>query len=259
MDHAASCGGGWLPLIFHHVRDDCSAPDAPSAYCFELGELHELAAALATGERCYDAEGQEQCYDISVAPVSTVLGDVELLPAPLEVFAARNGSLERTLASGNTECIQYSQGSGGTARFARSTEHSRTGLASEGMQISEPYVTPAEIRVTRDFGACAILATEGQGYHFTLYYRAAPEAAVPTLRFIVYRLTDGYVWEKLTMGQAFSALNPGQWIRRTFTTRAVPANTIALSFGLRLESAGAVHVDDFAVAPAPARTVDLAD
>lgn len=252
MDSAASCGGGWLPLIFHHVREDCSAPGTPSQYCFESAELRELAAALAVGERCYEVDGREHCYEISVDPVSTTLGAAELAPPPPEVFAARNGSLERTLASGNTECIQHFQSPGGTARFGRSTELARTGGASEHMEISEPYLTPAEIRVTRDFGACSVFATEGQPYHFTLYYRASPDAPVPTLRFIVYRLTEGYTWERWTVGQPFSALRPGQWVRRTFTTRPVPPGTVTLSFGLRLESAGSVHVDDFAVAPAAA-------
>lgn len=249
MDHAASCGGGWLPLIFHHVRPDCSLPDAPSQYCFESGELDDLALALSSGERCREVDGREDCYGVSVAPVSEVVAEAEPPPPP-EVFVTRNGSLERTLASGSTECIQAFQSAGGTARFSRSTELSRTGSASERMEIAAPYVTPAELRITRDFGACSLFATPGQSYHFTLYYRAAPDGPVPTLRFVVYRLTDRYTWERWTVGQPMLARTPGQWVRRTFTTRAVPADTVALSFGLRQESAGAVNVDDFAVAPA---------
>jgi hypothetical protein len=38
-------------------------------------------------------------------------------------------------------------------------------------------------------------------------------------------------------------------VRRSFTTLAVPDGTLALSFGLRLQSAGGVSVDDFAIAP----------
>jgi hypothetical protein len=42
-----------------------------------------------------------------------------------------------------------------------------------------------------------------------------------------------------------------RWVRRSFTTGAAPEGTIAISFGLRLESVGGVSVDDFEIAPAP--------
>jgi hypothetical protein len=48
----------------------------------------------------------------------------------------------------------------------------------------------------------------------------------------------------------FAAASPGEWVRRSFTTPGVPDSTLALSFGLRLESVGAVSVDDLAIAPA---------
>lgn len=247
IDHVAECGGGWLPLIFHHVRDRCSGPDAPAAYCFELEELERLAAALASGERCRErAEGDRACYRIRVAPISAVLGDAELLPA-YEAFAARNASLERTLASGRTECMQFAQGSAGTAVFSRSTLLAHSGQASEGMHIAPPYVAPAELRVTRDFGACAIFATEGAQYELSLLYRTAPEAPAPTLRFVVHRLTREYAWQTWVTGPAFAAVAPGSWVRQPFTTPPAAADTVALSFGLRLESAGTVHVDDFEV------------
>jgi hypothetical protein len=252
MDNAASCGGGWLPLVFHHFREDCSAADAPARYCFQFSELDSLAAALAAGERCHDAEGQEACYRISVAPVSAALGVTELSPLPPEAFAARNSSLERTLASGNTECIQRTQATGGSISFARSTELAHSGQASERMQILEPYVGPAEITIKRDYGACAIFAGENQPYQLSLYYRAEPDGPLPTLRFVVYRLTQGYVWQEWSIGRAAPARSPGRWVLRSFLTRPVPADTLALSFGLRQESAGAVQVDDFAVAAAPA-------
>ena len=247
MDHASACGGGWLPITFHHVLESCSGPDAPSGYCFETAELSKLVGELAKGERCPEDGTGRHCYAVQVVPVSGVLGETELSPAPAEVFAARNASLERTLASGNTECVQHLQGSQGTATFARSTELAHTGQASERMEIIEPYLSPAEILVTRDYGACSVFATEGQSYQLSLYYRADPDSASPLLRFVVYRLTRDYAWRQWTIGRSALAQTPGKWVWRTFTTRPVPPDTLALSFGLRQESAGAVNVDDFSV------------
>lgn len=243
MDHAVSCGGDWLPLIFHHLRTDCSAADGPGSFCFDVAELERLASALATGARCPE-DGSAPCYRISVLPVSDALGTTELLPAP-EVFALRNPSLERTLASGSTECIQSTQGSQGTAVFSRSTTIARTGVASERLEIVEPFVAPAELRIARDFGACSPFASVGRAYALSLHYLAEPAPVPPTLRFVTYRLTSDYVWELWATTEPFSAVTPGQWVRQSFTTAPVPEGTLAFSFGVRQESAGVINVDDF--------------
>lgn len=245
MDHAMSCGGGWLPLIFHHLRSDCAEPDAPGSFCFSFAELERLSAALAAGARCPSAD-RASCYRISVQTVSGALGATAPSPA-LEVFALRNPSLERTLASGSTECAQATQGTGGTALLSRSTL-ARTGAASQRMEIAEPFAAAAEIRITRDFGACSPFASEGRAYDLGLHYRAEPGTA-PTLRFVTYRLTSDYVWQLWTTSEPFAALAPGEWVRHGFRTEPVPAGTVAFSFGLRLESAGAVNVDDLEGVP----------
>jgi peptidoglycan/xylan/chitin deacetylase (PgdA/CDA1 family) len=251
MDHAARCGGGYLPLVFHHVLPDCSAPDAPGSYCFELAQLELLASELERGQRCLLEDGETRCYSVSVATVSEALGDTEPRPLASEAYTLRNASLERTLASGSTECLQRTQASPGSASFGRSTEHARGGRASEYIQIADPYRAPAELRVARDFGACAIFASEGSAYQLSLHYRATPETALPTLRSVVYRLTHAYVWEPWMLGEPFAAESAGQWVRHAVVTAPVPAQTIALSFGLRQQSAGAVFVDDWAIGPAP--------
>lgn len=256
IDHAASCGGGYLPLIFHHVREDCGdgAPD----YCFELGELDRLAAVLASRERCPDADAGAGCYRIDVATVSAALGDT-VSPAAPEVFALRNPSLERTTASGGTECLQRLQGSQGTAQFERSTSAAHSGQASERVAIAAPFAAAAELIVSRDFGACAHFASPGERYDLALHYLAEPAAVAPTLRFVVYRLTSDYRWLAFANGGPFAAETPGAWARRAFTTPPVPEDTIALSFGLRLESVGGVAVDDFELAPGSGRQPSAAE
>lgn len=244
MDQTARCGGGWLPLIFHHLRADCSQPDAPAGYCFDLPELDLLAAQLAAGTRC-PGRG-ERCYRVRVATVSAAIGSTELAPAP-EVPGLRNPSLERTLDSGETECIRRT-GASSRAVFRRSPV-AHGGQASEQLAISAPYEAPAEIGIERDFGECSVFASEGGAYDLSLYYRAEPELSLPVLRFVTYRLTTAYVWRQWETSEAFAARSAGSWVRRGFTTAAVPAGTIALSFGLRQESAGVIEVDDFDAAP----------
>jgi len=245
LDHAASCGGGWLPLIFHHLREDCSAPDAPASYCFDFVELDRLAASLATGVRCPDGD-DVGCYRIRVATVGAVMGSADLAPAP-EVPGLRNASLERTTDTGATECLELT-GDDATAAFSRS-ELAHTGAASERLEISEANAQPAELLVQRDFGECSIFATEGGSYQLSLYYQADPRAPLPTLSWIAYRLTSDYQWQRWVGGPAFTARSPGTWVRLPFATPPVPPNTIAISFGLRQESAGVVYVDDFESAP----------
>jgi peptidoglycan/xylan/chitin deacetylase (PgdA/CDA1 family) len=238
IDHAASCGGGWLPLVFHHLRDDCSAPDAPDGYCFDFSELDRLAASLATGRRCPD---DGDCYAVAAAPVAAVIGTTTLATAP-EVAGLRNASLERTLDSGETECIRY-DGDGERVTFSHSTELANSGQASDRLSITS-YDEPAEIGVERDYGECAVFAGAGRVYQLSLHYQADPLAPTPRLRFVTYRLTSDYEWDEWDAGAAFSARTPGQWVQLFFTTPPVPDGTIALSFGLRQESAGAINVDD---------------
>lgn len=248
MDRTAACGGGWLPLIFHHLRADCASPDAPGSFCFDLAQLELVAAALAQGERC--PEGAP-CYRVEVAPVSAVIGSAELAP-PVEVFALRNPSLERTLASGAAECFQVTQGDQGSAVFERSAV-ARTGLASQRISIAEPFLAAAEVRIARDFGACAPFTTPGRAYDLAVQYRAEPEAPPPELRLLTYRLTSDYTWQLWESSEPFLADTPGEWVRQTFRTAEVPDGTIAFSFGLRLQSVGSIEVDDFegAVATSP--------
>jgi len=245
LDQAARCGGGWLPLIFHHLRPDCSQSDAPSSYCFDLAELDRLAAELALGARC-PGGSEDGCYRVRVLPVSTTIGETELVPAP-EVPGLRNPSLERTLDTGETECIQDTGGRQ-TAVFSRS-QVARSGQASERLAISAPYVAAAEIGVQRDYGECSIFASAGRAYDLSLYYRADPQSNLPTLRFVTYRLTSDYEWQPWQTLAAFSARSPGTWVRQAVTTAAVPEDTIAISFGLRQESTGVINVDDFDAAP----------
>ena len=244
MDHAARCGGGWLPLIFHHLRGECAA-EPELDYCFDLSELDALAAVLSEGRRCAGSS----CYRIVAETVSEVLGSAEDQPAD-EVAALRNPSFERALGSGRTECLQMAQRSEGTAVSGRSTRFAHSGAASERLEIAEPFVAPAELRITRDFGACAQFVSEGQAYELALHYLADPERALPALRLIVHRLDTDYVWQQWVSDTTFEARDAGAWVRRSFITPPVPEGTLALSFGLRLESAGAVHLDDLEIAPA---------
>jgi hypothetical protein len=261
LDHAADCGGGWLPLVFHHLRDDCSAPDGPAGYCFDFAELDRLGASLASGMRCPGADAG-RCYRIRVASVTAAIagsesggsesggsesGGSELASAP-EVPGVGNPSLERTFDSGETECIQRT-GASATAVFSRSTL-ARTGAASERLAIAAPFQAAAELGISRDYGECASFVSAGRAYDLSLFYRAAPEAAAPRLRIATYRLTSDYTWLPWATGAAFSAQSPGSWVRVSFTTAAVPEGTIAVSFGLRQESAGTINVDDFDAAAA---------
>lgn len=241
LDATAGCGGGWLPLIFHHLSDDCSNPDDPESYCFDFAELDRLAAALTSGTRCPGGD-ETRCYALQVSTVSEAIGSTELAPAP-EVSGLRNPSLERTLTSGQTECLQRT-GASESAVFSRS-DIANTGEFSERLEIAAPFEESAELGIERDYGACSIFTRAGGSYELSLHYRAAPESPAPELRLVTYRLTSDYDWEIWELGESFTADDPGEWVRRATTTSTVPTDTIAISFGLRLESAGTIDVDDF--------------
>lgn len=241
VDRAASCGGGWLPLVFHHLHADCSSPEAAEAYCFDFAELDRLAAELATGTRCPEgSEDPESCYRVAVATVSDGIGSTELAPAP-EVPGLRNASLERSLDSGETECIRRTGESG--ASFGRS-ELAHSGAASERVELEQAAEAPAELGLQRDFGECAIFASEGHRYQLSLHYRAEPADEPPTLRMILYRLSSDYEWLRWESGNAFTPPAPGEWVRLEATSSPVPPGTLAISFGLRIESPGALNIDD---------------
>jgi peptidoglycan/xylan/chitin deacetylase (PgdA/CDA1 family) len=236
----AACGGGWLPLVFHHLAADCS----DESYCFRFDELDRLAAALESSVHCPDVNA-DGCFRVQVATVSDAIGVTELAPAP-EVPGLRNASLERALESGETECIRRT-GASDEAVFSRS-ELANTGDVSERLELTS-FEATAELGVQRDYGECAIFASEGRSYELSLHYRAEPDGDAPTLRFVTYRLTADYEWLRWESGNTFAARNSGDWVRVAFATAAVPSDTIAISFGLRLESPGAINVDDLDSAP----------
>jgi hypothetical protein len=245
LDSVAACGGGWLPLIFHHLRDDCTAADSPTTYCFDFAELDKLAASVATGVRC-PGSTDDSCYAIQVQRVSAAIGATPLAPAP-EVPHLRNASLERTDDSGATECVQTT-GDAATAAFSRSRV-AHTGQSSERLELANVAGATGELGVALDFGECSIFSSAGNSYEFSLYYQADPSGPVPTLQLVTYRLTSDYVWHEWQHSVAFAAESPGTWVQRGFVTPPIPDGVIAISFGLRQESAGIIYVDDFDSVP----------
>ncbi|HSN25758.1 MAG TPA: polysaccharide deacetylase family protein [Kofleriaceae bacterium] len=219
VTQAEQHGGGWVPLVMHHICDGC---DEYSVSAANLGAFLDWLAARA-GNGTF------------VRTVDQVINPPRLAPNLVQ-----NGSLE---IDANHDLVPdcWQRGGYGTS----TATFTLVGDAADGAVAQRIDVTSfssgARRLVTKqDQGACAPAATAGAHYTMTGSYHANVPA-----RFTVYTRNSAGAWQYFTE----SPLLPASTTYRvaTFTTPALPAGTAAISFGLSIYQVGSITMDKLAL------------
>jgi len=235
VTQAENGGGGWVPLVFHHVCDGCDATYSTSPALLE-SFLDWLALRAPNGT--------------TVKTVHQVVGGA-LQPgvpgpvAPGPPGGVQNSSLEAATGSVPT-CFQLGGFGTSTVTWTRTTD-AHSGTYGERVDVTAFTSGDRKLVTKQDAGTCAPGVQGGSTYTLGIWYRGSWASAVP-VKLSVYLRNGAGVWSYWTTGPAVAASSG--WSQATLTTPAVPSGSTAISFGLSLAGVGWVVTDDYSLAKA---------
>ncbi len=242
VTQAEQRGGGFVPIVFHHVCNGCDDEAITPA---------TLAAFLDWLEDRAPSTQVATVHEVIGGPVKPGVSEPPSPPPPPPPGSnlLQNPSLEVD-ENGNAvpDCWQRGSYGTNTASYALVND-AYDGNVAQRITISSFSSGGRRLTPSQDSGACAPSVTPGRSYTMTAYYKATTQP-----RFSVfYRNASGaWVWF------AQSPLQPTSTTYRqaTYTTPAMPAEATAISFGLTIFNVGTITIDAHTLvdASAPADT-----
>jgi peptidoglycan/xylan/chitin deacetylase (PgdA/CDA1 family) len=239
-------GGGWLPLIFHHI---CVASQC-SNLTVRLSVLDAFAKWLA----------QRRGIGTVVKTVDEVVG------GPVRPMAGAPAARPHDVINPSLETLGVAGGVNPTneaptksAPFAlcwmkaaygrNSVAWQRIGGSHRGRWAMRLTMTShrsgdAKLLQQFDLGQCAIPVTAGQSYNLAAWYESSA-----VTQFSVYYRTPLGRWLYWTSSPFYPAAP--QWAKAAYTTPPVPAGASGLSFGLTLSSDGSLTTDEYRILATP--------
>jgi peptidoglycan/xylan/chitin deacetylase (PgdA/CDA1 family) len=244
-------GGGWVPLIFHHVcpADNCgelSIRDATfRAFVAWLAQQRSHGIVVET---MHQAIGGQVRPTVPV-PAARPHGVVNPSLDRAGPSAVTNPSMETPDGSGAPSCWMEGGYGQNSARWQR-IRQTDTGRWAERLTVTHYRSGGAEFLQLFDLGECALPVRAGRSYELSASYRGTV-----TTQFSVYYRNAAGRWQYWTSSPYFSP--SGQWARADWRTPPVPAGITGLSFGLSAFANGTLITDAYRFGPAPARTAQV--
>lgn len=246
-------GGGWVPLVFHHV-------------CATEHGCGDLSVSRATFEAFLAWLAGQSNAGISVRTVDQVVGGAvnpvaSWSPAP--AHGVVNGSLAVVGSSGGVNATNetaaassdvpqcWMEGGYGTntTRWSR-VAGVRPGQFGERLTVTSYTSGDAKLLPQFDLGNCSIPVKPGDSYKLSTYY----QSSIRTQFDVYYRDPDGR-WVYWMSSPYFTPT--GTWTDAVWQTPAIPKGASGLSFGLALSAVGSLTTADYRMVstalPPPAR------
>jgi polysaccharide deacetylase len=232
IEDVRDSGGGWLPIVIHHVRESCGDLGG----CIDAPELRALVAWLRT-----DPPG------IAVRTMDQVM-----LGAPL----VANPSLEESNTSVSPARPLCFKRTGKTPNFPSISTPApgHTGNYAEVLRPTSSVPGPM-IGIDQTGRGCPLPVRPGRHYDVRARARAvqppsAPTSASGTARAsLVVSVQIDETWVTFATGPAVSV--GSGWARLSFVTPPVPAGATAMTFAVQYAgSTGStpdLHVDGFSL------------
>ena len=239
-------GGGWLPLVFHHVCD--------TAHCASRNIRLSVVDAFAKWLAARRGAGTV------VETVGEVIGG-PVRPMVTAPAAGRHGVTNPLLeVLGNPGGVNpTNEAPTKSAPFPLCWMKGDYGRNTVTWQrIRGGHDSPWAIRLTMishrsgaatliqqfDTGQCSIPAVAGQSYDLGTWYKSTA-----TTQFSVYYQLPGGRWLYWTSSPFYPATT--QWADATWTTPPLPSGGRGLSFGLTLASKGSLLTDEYRIRATP--------
>ncbi|WP_181791176.1 polysaccharide deacetylase family protein [Myxococcus llanfairpwllgwyngyllgogerychwyrndrobwllllantysiliogogogochensis] len=225
---AEESGGGWVPIVFHHICGPCNPPQTYSISPTLLTSfLDWLAPRVSRGT--------------TVATMDAVIGGVLKPPVswpPTQLL--RNPSLETDLnGDGTPDCWQRGGFGSNTFTWTR-TSDAHGGSWAQQVRITAISSGDRKLITLQDDNTCTPTPTTGHHYRISAWYKATT-----SVRFKAYYRTNAGAWEYWAQGPLLPARTSytfAEWM-----TPPAPSEARALSVGLSIDRVGTLTMDDFAL------------
>jgi peptidoglycan/xylan/chitin deacetylase (PgdA/CDA1 family) len=228
VTQAQEHGGGWVPLVFHHVCDECDAASIdPETFKAFLDWLGEEAGNGVSVKTIHDVIGGED-KPLVAGPVAPPKSE----PLP------ENPSLEED-ANGNGVPDCWTIGSSGVNSYeANRTTDAHSGSYAEHIAISSFESGDKRLITTQDLGQCAPPAAPTHTYNASAYYKGEG-----TMRWVAYLRNGQGAWSFWAQGPLLAGAT--EYTATSWKTPQVPSWATAISVGISLRSVGSFTADDF--------------
>jgi peptidoglycan/xylan/chitin deacetylase (PgdA/CDA1 family) len=248
VTNAVTHQGGWVVLSFHHVcapigtascqADQSTTPTNFNAFVSWLATYAKVAANKTTVKT---VDQQVRSYlGVNYPAYVTPQAVPNSVPAAVGVNALSNPSLETTDAfTGFPTCFQPGGWGTNTAAWTASTA-AHTGVAAEQLAVTGYSSGDAKLLPTLDLGTCSPTVTPGKKYDLGTWY-----TSTGTTQMALYYRDSSGAWFYWTSSPWFATAST--WTQAKFTTPPVPANAVAMTFGLALITNGALTTDDYSL------------
>ncbi len=234
-------GGGWVPLVFHHVCASGCGSLAINTATFDsfatwLAQRQSLGTVVRTVNDVVGGRVRPVVGAAAAAPHGVVNPSLETL----RTSNPMNPAYESVNATNAPE-VCWTEGGYGTHTLQwQRTSDAHSGGAAERLTITSYTNGQAVLLPQFDLGTCSLPVTEGTSYELGTWYESSART-----QFVVYDRSSSGQWSFWT---ASPYLAPAaQWTHATWKTPAVPSGASGLSFGLALFSTGSLTTDDYSI------------
>jgi peptidoglycan/xylan/chitin deacetylase (PgdA/CDA1 family) len=230
-------GGGWVPMVFHHVCDNCGRNAVSPALLREFVSWLAARRARGTVTRTVDQMvGGELAAPVPGPPPSAPVARTgNLLANPgFEEPDPTTDQLGRCWVKGGEGSNEFA--------FGR-TSDAHSGAFAEWIEVSRFIDGARRIYSRQDLGYCAPVVQPHRRYRAGAWYKGT---ASP--RFTAYYRTPSGFWRYWTTSKPLPVSN--DWRVETFDLPETPEDAGAVSISLTLVSEGRITMDDLSLVAA---------
>jgi peptidoglycan/xylan/chitin deacetylase (PgdA/CDA1 family) len=240
--------GGWLPFNLHHIctsgTTGCPVQSlSPTTLDRFLAWLKPRNVATIRTTVRTTAQVVGSTLQPAVAPTAP--------PAPGApgVNTVRNASVETggTVFPNVPDCFTSAGYGTNTATVSRVTD-AHTGTYGSQIAVTSRTDGDAKIIPTFDLGQCSSQVAQGRTYEVSTWYKSDVQVF-----FTMYKRNAIGQWSYWTQSPRIAPSST--WTQATWITPVPPADALAASFGLTIDSVGTLTTDDYGFAdttPGPA-------
>ena len=235
VTQAEANGGGWVPLVMHHVCDGCDS----------LSVSPTTLAAFLDWLAVRDGTVVETIHEVIGGAVQPGVPGPPATPRTPTGNLIANPSLELDANhDGTPDCWQRGATGTNAATFTLVGD-AYDGSVAQRLDVTS-FASGARRLVTRqDLGTCAPVGYPGHAYALAAHYAATTPA-----RFTVYYRNAAGGWLYLAQSPLLPATPT--WALASFAIPTLPADATALSAGLSIYDVGAITMDAFSLTDADA-------
>jgi peptidoglycan/xylan/chitin deacetylase (PgdA/CDA1 family) len=248
VTNAVAHNGGWVVLTFHHICSNIGAANCqsdqsttPTIYNAFISWLAGYVKTTANNASVKTVDQEVRSYlGASYPAYKNATSVPNPPPAAPGVNALSNPSLETLDANtGFPKCFQPGGWGTNTAAWTRTTS-GHTGTAAEQLTVTNYASGDAKLLPTLDMGTCSPTVVPGKTYNISTWY-----TSTGTTQFALYYRNASNGWVYWTSSPWFATAST--WTQAKFTTPAVPADAVAMTFGLALIANGTLVTDDYSL------------